>query len=251
MIFGDKLRKTIAAQFSRYPEEASDHLFVNRGIMQERYRGIMQERFGNYTVEAGSIDGTTMSLELLSSEAATQQKLQDMKMTEYILKSMPRKSNIERNLLGHLQSEMASEKAIHQPRGKALNIILFSQVRIDIEESQADLLYQNLMTFALEIRAKKYLFKTQKSDEVYRPQSFGEKLLLFLAMPLWEEKTRTERIYLGNLLGESGSNMTSVTVLYDKEDKSKVSIEIDEYQFSPDIFDKILTKIQPARKEEG
>lgn len=218
--------------------------------LQPLILGNMKEVFGDYIVEVGAIDDTSMSLKVLSNKAAVQQKSQDTKYLESLLKSKPRKSGIDKKLLTDLESEAASGKKI-QVEGKVLNIILFSQVRIDIEESQADLLYQNLMTFALEIRAKKYLFKTQKSDEVYRPQSFGEKLLLFLAMPLWEEKTRTERVYLGNLLGESGSNMTSVTVLYDKEDKNKVSIEIDEYQFSADIFDRMLEKIQPARREDA
>ncbi|PZO37171.1 MAG: hypothetical protein DCF19_19405 [Pseudanabaena frigida] len=202
----------------------------------------MQEKFCNYIVEIGDIDGTSMSLVVLSVEAAAEQRSQTM---EYLSKYL--KSTKNKKLLAALESPMASGSS--RAEGKVLNIFLFSAVRIDVEENQVEILYQNLMNFASEIRTKKYLFKTQNAEEKSQSLSFVEKFVLFLATPL-VNKTRTERVYLGNLLGDCGSNMTSVTVLYDKQEKSKVFIEIDEYQFPVDIFDRMLAKFELAPKED-
>jgi len=207
----------------------------------------MQEIFGNYTVETGAIDGTTMSLEVISSQAAVQQKLQDMKEIENVLKSMPRKSNIEKKLLADLEDEIFSERTI-QPKGKVLNIILFSQVRVVIEEKQADLLYQNLYNFALKIKSKAYLRLAQ--NEPSAPQSFGMKALNVIGKILMSN-SGFERIYLGGLLGKDSGNMTPVTVIHPTKEGRNLSIEIDEYQFPADIFDKMLARMRPAKKEEG
>jgi len=51
----------------------------------------MQEAFGNYTVEVGTIDGTSMSLVVLSSEASVQQRLQDMNLMSSIPEGATRK----------------------------------------------------------------------------------------------------------------------------------------------------------------
>lgn len=207
----------------------------------------MQEAFGNYTVEVGTIDGTSMSLVILSSEVSAQQRLQDMNLISSILKSSPKKSNEEKKLLTDLQSQIALGKS-SQAKGKVLNIILFSQVRVDIEEREADLFYENLCDFASQITSKAYLGLRQ--NEQTEPQSMWMKVLDFLAKPV-PLISKHERIYLGNLLGKAGGNMTEVTVFHPIKEGTSLSVEMDEYQFPADIFDKMLAKIQPARKEEG
>lgn len=233
-----------AGEFNRYHKEVSDNLYT--------YRGIMQESFGNYTVEVGTIDGTSMSLVVLSSEASVQQSQQDMNLISSILKSSPKKSNEEKKLLADLESQMALGKS-SQAKGKVLNIILFSQVRVDIEERQADLFYENLCNFASQITSKAYLGLRQ--NEQTEPQSIWMKVLDFLAkpVPLISKPliSKHERIYLGNLLGKAGGNMTSVTVIHPLKEGVTLSVEIDEYQFPSNIFNKMLEKVHPARKEEG
>ncbi len=77
------------------------------------------------------------------------------------------------------------------------------------------------------------------------------KLLNFLEKlldKLLTSPAKYERIYLGNLLGKNGGNMTSVTVCHPIKEGVTLLIEIDECQFSSDIFDKMLAKIQPVKK---
>lgn len=213
------------------------------------YRGgVTLKDFGNYIVEVGSIDGTSMSLEVLSNEASNLQDLQDLQDLKGILKG--RKSQEDQKLLADLESKIGATKS-GGIEGKTLNVILWSQVVVSIEENQSDLLYENLCNFATQIRSKAYL--RMRQEQLPESQFIGMKFLKFLEKLLDKLLTSPpnyERINLGDLLGKNGGSMTSVTVFHPIKEGVTLLIEIDEYQFPSDIFDKMLAKIQPVKKGE-